>query len=1121
LQVPARTSFVRAALLICCLSAPPQAGSQVLYGSIVGAVTDSSSSAVPTATVEIHQRETGQSRHTLTNQNGGFQFSTLSAGTYDVKVTKSGFQGMTFDAVPVTVDQTARVDATLHVGAVTESIQVSAAQEAILQTDSAEVRSEIDTRSLQDLPVPVNRDFENLLVTVPGFTPPANQNSVAANPSRGLTFSVNGGTRNSNNIRIDGASATNVWLAEVAGYVPGLEAIETVSVVTGSFDQAQGLAGGAAVNVHIKSGTNSIHGSAFEYAENKAFTARPFFAPPSQVQPKNINNDLGGIVGGPIIRNKLFYFVSWDGNFIRQNSGVYDSVPTAAIRAGNMSGSPNPIYDPMTGSADGTNRTPFTGNIVPTSRISPIALKLAAIEPLPNIPNLLANNYYATGNYDVDRNTTDAKVDYHITDKLSVTARLGWLKYNILDPPAFGDNGPGVASGRAGHGFGNVFSGTVSATYIVRPNLIIDTLFSATQIGTNSEVPKLDENLGLEFGIPGTNGPSRAYGGYPQISVSNYTDIGNAGSSGGPIYYDDRQYQYSANASWIKGRHNIRFGFEAGYQDLNHFDTGSAPGHLTFNGGVTVLNGKGAPSSNQFNSYASFLLGYASSAVKDILPFDGSRDVVRMPTYRLYFQDQWQAMSKLTVSYGLGWNDFPMGSRANSGLERYNFANNQVELCGVAGNPHDCGYNISKKNFSPNLGLAFRPTKTLVLRAGYGINFDPETFAYNRDMITNYPYDLSLNLTAASTYQYATTLAAGIPAIVVPTTVSSGYVTLPPSFSVGSLPQHTRRDYVQSWNFTLQKQLLWGFVAQTAYVGTRGVDIPQQLNQNYGQVGGGTASERYNQLYGNTASIYLLTPVNHTHYDGLQTSLSRRFAQGVSFGMGYTFARNSGICCNDDADGTPAIQIPQYFNLNRALAPTDRTNNFNLSAVAELPFGKGKPWVHNGGLASAIAGGWQTSALFTDYSGTPFSVAASNTSLNAPSNTQRADQVKSSVAILGGTGPGQPYFDPLAFAPVTAVRFGTAGFNTVRGPGTVNLDLSLFRSFRFRDRYGIQFRAEAFNLTNTPHFANPGASVSSATFNADGSIKSLGSYTIISATTGTGREGIDQRAMRFGLRLSF
>ncbi len=1113
--------IVSAALTVLLLStAPPRAHAQVLYGSIVGSITDPSHAPVPGANVDFRQRETNQTRQTVTNDAGTYNFPTLSAGTYDVKIAKPGFQTMTVEAVQVAVDQTARVDAILRVGAVTDSIQVSA-REAALQTDSSEVRSEIDTRTLQDVPIPVNRNFESLLVTVPGFSPPANQNSVAANPSRGLTFSVNGATRNSNNIRIDGASANNVWLAEVAGYVPGLEAIETVSVVTSNFDQAQGLAGGAAINVHIKSGTNAIHGSAFEYAENKAFTARPFFAPPSQVLPKNINNDLGGTIGGPIIKNKLFYFGSWDGNFIRQNAGVYDTVPTAAIRSGDLSGSGTAIYDPATGNADGTNRTQFPGNIIPASRIDPIALKLQALAPLPNIPNALTNNYYATGNYNVTRNTTDAKVDYHATEKLSIAARLGWLDYSIVNPPVFGDNGPGVASGRAGHGFGNVFSGTISGNYILRPNLIVDTFYSATQIGTNSEVPKLDQNLGLALGIPGTNGPTRAYGGYPQISVTNYTDLGNGGSSGGPIYYDDRQYQYAANATWIKGHHNVRFGFEAAYQDLNHFDTGSAPGHLTFNGGVTTLNAKGAASTNQYNSYAAFLLGQASSAVKDILPFDGSRDIVRMPTYRLYIQDQWQLLSKLTVSYGLGWNYFPMGSRANSGLERYNFQTNQVELCGIAGNPHDCGYTISKKNFSPNLGFAYRPTSTLVVRAGYGINFDPETFAYNRDMITNYPYDLSLNLTAPNSYQNATTLQKGIPAITVPTTASTGFVTLPPAFSVATLPQYTRRDYIQSWNLTLQKQTYFGFVAQAAYIGTRGVDIPQELNQNYGQVGGGAASEKYNQLYGNTASIYLMTPVNHTHYDALQSSLSRRFGQGVSVNVSYTFSKNSGICCNDDADGTPAIQIPQYFNLNRALAPFDRTNNFNVSYLAELPFGKGKHWLNGGGLVSAVVGGWQTSALLTDYSGTPFSVAASNTSLNAPSNTQRADQVKPSVTILGGTGPGQSYFDPTAFAPVTEVRFGTAGFNTVRGPGAVNLDFSLFRSFKIRERLGMQFRAEAFNVTNTPHFANPGASVSSAVFNPDGTVKSLGTYTVISATTGTGREGIDQRALRFGLRLSF
>ena len=1110
--------FVPTAVVLLC--AVPRLPAQVLYGSIVGSVADPSGAPVAGAAVTIKQLETGQARTGVSGEAGTFSFPTVPSGTYEVRVVKDGFQAFSALGIAVSVDQVARVSAALAVGIVTQSTDVSG-QAAVLQTDSAEVRTELAAVSLENVPVPVNRNYENLLVAVPGFTPPANQNVAQSNPSRGLAFSVNGAGRNANNIRIDGASSNNIWV-EVAGYIPALEAIETVSVVTNGFDAAQGTAGGAAVNVHIKSGTNQIHGSAFGYNMNNAVTARPFFSPPGQRRPKNINNDTGGTVGGPIKKNKLFYFVSYDGNFIRQNSGNYVTVPTAAIRAGDLSGSPAPIYDPTTGAADGSGRTPFPGNTIPVARMSPIALKLEQIVPLPNVPGALTSNYYGTGDFSINRNTVDGKADYHPTDKLTLTTRIGWLHHNIVDPPVFGDNGPGVNStGREGTGYGDSFSSAISGTYLARPNLVIDSYFSATVIATNNDVPKEDQNLGLALGIPGTNGSSRPYGGYPQISITGYTDIGNPGNLGGPIYYYDRQYQYAANSSWVHGRHSVRFGFDWDQQDADHFEVTTAPGHLTSSNSLTTINAKGAAGGNQYNSYGAFLLGLVSTAESDLMPFDGNRAINYMPSYRLYVQDQWQASSRLTVSAGLGWNYFPIGHRPTRGLERFDFQTDQVELCGVGGNPRNCGYQVQKKLFSPTVGLAFRPGSTLVVRAGYSLTFDPETYAYNRNMTLNYPENLSLTITGPNSWAPATTLSQGIPPQVVPD-IREGYIPLPAGYAVSTLPQNPKRDYVQSWNFTLEKQVGWGFVARAGYVGTRGVDIPGQFNVNAGQVpGAGTAGQPYNKLFGTTAAISLFTPVNHTHYDGLQSSLSHRLASGAFLVVNYTYSKTLGVCCDDLSSGAPAIEIPQYMRLARALEPTDRTHNFNVMGLLDFPFGKGRRWLGKGGIPAAIAGGWQTNALFVRYSGSPFSVSGPSTSLNTPGSTQRADQVKPHVAIPGGAGRGQSYFDPLAFAPVTDVRFGTAGYEDLRGPGTTNLDLSIFRTFRVSERLLLQFRAEAFNLTNTPHFSNPGANVSSLLLNPDGTVKSLGTYTVISSTTGTGREGIDQRALRFGLHLKF
>jgi hypothetical protein len=381
-------------------------------------------------------------------------------------------------------------------------------------------------------------------------------------------------------------------------------------------------------------------------------------------------------------------------------------------------------------------------------------------------------------------------------------------------------------------------------------------------------------------------------------------------------------------------------------------------------------------------------------------------------------------------------------------------------------------------------------------------------------MLTNYPNDLLLTISGPSAQVAASDLKSGIPSIVVPD-VSSGRITVPAAYAVRSLPDNVVRGYIQSWNLSIQKQLWGGLTAQAAYVGSRQVKINQRFDLNAGQVpGAGAAGQPYNTKFGRTAATELLTPIGHNTYDSLQASVQRRLAGGVALNLAYTFSKAMGICCDDLSDGPPAIQIPQYFKLNRAVMPYDRTHNLSASFIAELPFGKGKRWAASG-LRSKLAGGWQFNGLIAAYSGTPFTVTASATSLNAPGNSQRANLVKSKVAILGGTGPNQSYFDPLAFAPVTTASFGTAGFDVVRGPGTFNLDAGIFREFAVNDRWRVQFRGEALNATNTPHFANPGANVSNLVLNTDGTVRSLGAIRSSQA-----RPASDARALMRGCSAS-
>jgi carboxypeptidase family protein/TonB-dependent receptor-like protein len=1119
-----RTILRQAAVLtflgsLLLFSAGVRLRAQALYGSIVGTIADSSGAVVPGATVKVTESGTGQVRQTISNETGSFSFPTLPQGTYSVAVSHQGFENFIERGVAVTVDGVVRIDAALKVGVATETVQVNA-QTAELQTDTADVRTQISTKELEEIPVPVNRNYQNLLVMVPGMSPPNTSSSPAANPARGEVFSVNGTTQGASNTRIEGANAINSWMSHETGYVPGIEAIETVSVSTASFDADHGLAGSASINVILKSGTNQIHGSAFEYNQNNDLKAKPWILPAGQGKPKFIDNQTGGTFGGPIVKNKLFYFVSYDGQFDRQFASQIVTVPTAAIRSGDMTGSSTPIYDPFTGTATGTGRTPFPGNLIPAARQDSTALLIQQLYPLPNLPGI-ANNYYATGDYLVNRHKFDGKVNWNPTRKLTLSARLGALDYHVFNPDLFGDNGAGVNSSatRDGNMNGTVFNGTISGTYVVSPRVIVDSYFGYTRLDTSQEPVSFSQgNLGLtKFNLPGTNGPVTGDAGYPSFAISSYTAFGKYPDS--PVYYFDPAYDYVANTSWVHGNHTIRFGGDIMRIDNNNWELSTNGGSFSFGGGPTTLNG--GPSANQYNNYATFLLGLTTGATNNFLA-GGNRQTSRMWADSLYVRDQWQVSRVVTLSLGLGWEYLPFGTGANRGFETYNFQTNTMYLCGLGSTPENCGVKVPKKDFSPRLGLAWRVSPTFVVRAGFGINFDPNPLAWVRDFVGEAEITQSATWpTPASSFQYTSLLKNGIPAVVFPD-VSTGVIPnfpLTQGFTVPPAVYHM--PYIASWNLTVEKQLPKGLLAQAGYVGDRQMKQLQVMNVNVGTPGGGTPSEPLYQAFGRTGSSGLIENYGRNSYDSLQTKLTKSYANGLQFNVVYTFSKALALCCDALSDKNPAIEAPAYRNLNKAFWGSNRTHSFAMSSVYQLPFGPGKAWL-NHGVAGAVVGGWQLQGLLTMYSGQPFSVATDGTSLNAPGNTQRANQVKPNVAILGGTGPNQSWFDPLAFAAVTTPTFGTAGFNSVFGPGAINLDAGLVREFQVRERMHLQFRADAFNATNTPHFSNPSSTVSSMVLNPDGTIKSLGGYTTITSTNGGfGREGIDERMLRLGVRIRF
>ncbi len=1085
------------------ISAP--AGAQVLYGSLVGNVTDPTGAGVPNAVVKVTQTETNENREVRTNESGQYTLSTLPAGPYTVSITKEGFRGFAAQNIVVRLNTVVRVDATLQVGQVSERVEVTAPA-AALQTDRADVHHDFTTQAMVDLPQPT-RTYQGVIALMPGIAPPSASGGGTNNPGKSMQISANGTSRSGTAVRIDGVTDTNPWVQFFSTYVPSMEAIETVNVVTTSADAEQGLVNGAAINVQTKSGTNILHGSAYEYLVNSGVKARPYFLPSNQGMPKLIENDFGGSLGGKIIKDRWFYFVSYEGDLISQGNANTVTVPTTDIRAGNMSGSSSPIYDPNTGNLDGTGRTPFANNLIPSSRIDPIAQKLVALVPQPNLPGLVANYYVATPVQN-RLHRLDTKTDWNAASKLRITGRFGWQPYSIRQSTVFGDI---LAGPNNYYQHGNVIATAVSATYIARPNLVLDGNWGVTRANQILEPPSVDKRLGAEFlGIPGTNlGDLPLAGGMPQFNISGYTGYGYSYPY---LQYVDPIFQYTANASWVQGPHNVRFGFDLSQQHMNHKEV--QPTSFSFNGGATALNASGAPSPNQYNSYADFLLGLPQSYQNSLQTTPWI--TLRTWQYSLYIRDQWQVNRKLTLSYGTRWEYYPVPSRADRGIELYDFATNKVLICGVANNAQNCGIKVSRRLFSPRIGIAYRPTETFVIRAGFALN--PEQINMYRDGIYSYParYDFAQN--GLTSYSPVSPLRAGIP-VQPPVDIGSGAVTLPPGTNFGFqgaiLPKNFVRGYTESWNFTIQKDLGLGFVGQVGYVGTHTVHQHTRYNINYGQVGGGAASQPFFK-YGITGSLAMILPAEAMHYNSLQAAIERRFANGFTFQASYTRSKWMGLCCDDSGDGSLAIPIPQYQLLNRALMSGDRPNNFRVSSTYELPFGRGKKMLTSG-IASAVAGGWQLNGILSIYSGSPFTVASSGASLNAPGSSQRADQVKANVQILEDPSS---WFDPLAYAPVTQPRFGTAGFNSLRGPGVRNLDLSLFRSFRLTERWTVQFRAEALNLTNTPHFSNPGANVSNLSLNSDGSVKSLNGFTQITSTSAPSRL-VDERFFRFGLRISF
>src|SRR5882757_2915944 len=620
LSFRAAAAVVAFTLLLTVFSQSARA--QVLFGSMVGNVTDASAAAIPGATVRITEMSTNDVRVVEPNENGLYTASSLPAGTYRVEVSKAGFRTFVASNILLNQNNVVRVDAELQVGAQAERIEVTA-EAAALQTDRADVHAEVATHALENLPQP-NRTWESLLVLVPGTTPPNGQLSGGTNnPSKSMQFSFNGQGTSAAAVRIEGVSAMNPWVVQYTTFVPSVEAIENVNVVTNAADSEQALAGGASVNVRLKSGSNSFHGSAFEYNIVNKFEANNFFTnqvPGGQKPAHLVDNNPGVSAGGHIIKDKLFYFGSYEGDYYNAAASGILSLPNATMLSGNLSGSPNAIYDPATGNANGTGRTEFAGKMIPASRVDPVVAKLLPHFPAVTYPNQSLSNAFINQGTVYNLHKIDTKIDYVATQKLRISGRYGYQPYYNVQQPIYNDflgGSGGFPTAGAGNYLqhGATLAISSSATYIVSPTFVVDATFGVTQAHQLLFPTNSDQRQGQQLGIPGANtGPLPWAGGLPNFNFGYSTNPQNNnyitfGYSYPALEYKDPIFEYMGNATKTVGAHTIRFGLDIIRQHQNHIEV--RPTVFTFSGNATALNGgKGA---NEYNQIADFLLGTATT----------------------------------------------------------------------------------------------------------------------------------------------------------------------------------------------------------------------------------------------------------------------------------------------------------------------------------------------------------------------------------------------------------------------------------------------------------------------------------------------------------------------------
>ncbi|MDQ6787796.1 MAG: TonB-dependent receptor [Acidobacteriota bacterium] len=1041
-----------AATAFFCLSTTPLYA-QTATATLLGRTVDEADAGLPGVKITLTQTITGQTRTVTSDESGNFVFLLLPAGKYELSAELAGFQKLLRRDFDLQVDQRASLDLALKAGQISETVEVEA-DVSPLQTESASLGTVISQEKIVRLPLN-GREFQQLALLVPGAFPAAQGSSLSFRGG----FNVNGARESSNQFLLDGANDNNSSANQYT-FRPSIDMIQEFKVQTSSYSAEFGRGAGAQVNIITKSGTNQYHGNAFEFLRNSAFDAKNFFDLPT-TSPSFKRNQFGATFGGPLPlphfgeggrvfdsgRDRTFFFLSYEGLRLRQGVTRSASVPTAQFTGGDFSSllllpTPIRILDPVT-------RQPFAGNIIPINRISSIGQAVARAFPAPNNASDPVRNLVSTLSRPQDADQFSVRVDHRFSEKSNIFFRysvnqdqqidvfdtlVGTLNTNL---PGFGRNDNQRTD-----------SLSFSYTQIINSRSVNEFRFGYNFLRQiRAPENKVDEVSAL--GLTGLSSDPRTFG-FPAFRVTGFDPLGDNVQL--PQERSDSTYQFIDNITFQLGAHTVKAGFDLRPFRSVNFNPGSSRGDFRFTGLYTNFG------------LADLLLGLVAQDTVGV----GSAERVRLQkSYGFYVQDDWKASRRLTFNLGLRYELNPALTEPNNLLSNFDVATRSIIIAGQNGLGSQV-YNTDKNNFAPRFGFAWQPfDEKTVVRGGYGIYYD-------LPIVGNELGAIYANPPFRSTSTFNGTLAGPInlsnpfPAQLL------GASTLSPT----GVQRDLQTSYLQNFSLGVQREIFKDTVVEVSYVGSKGTHLLRNRNINQAVLGAGSIASR--RPFAGFGNIAFRESSANSIYHSLQARAEKRFSKGFTFLASYTFSKSI-----DDSSGVPlsaaSTNSPQNsFDLRseRGLSEFDVRHRFVASFIYELPFGKGKSFLHSG-IASQIFGNFEIAGIFTAQTGRPFTPRVSSDRSNTGQLQDRPNLVGD--PHLSNPDP-QLWFNTAAFAIPAAGTFGNAGRNILTGPGYSNTDLALVKRVKFGEVRNLELRGEVFNLFNRPNFDLPNAVADSAQF---------------------------------------